>query len=63
MRRIFFKMLKKILKSELTKSSIILTVMIGLFNFFNLLFHFISGRLLGDVAYGTFAAIMGIVYI
>nr|QBM01227.1 hypothetical protein [uncultured archaeon] len=40
-----------------------IVLMIGLFNFFNLLFHFISGRLLGNVLYGTFAAVMGVIYI
>lgn len=56
-------MLDKILKSEFAKGSVLLLITIGLFNFLNLLFHFISGRLLGNVLYGTFAAIMGIVYI
>jgi O-antigen/teichoic acid export membrane protein len=34
-----------------------------MFNFLNLIFHFVSGRLLGDEAYGTLAAIMGIIYV
>lgn len=56
-------MFNRIIKSELARGSILLLFTIGFFNFLNLLFHFISGRLLGDALYGTLAAIMGIVYI
>ena len=56
-------MLKKLRENELAKGSIILVLSIGMFNFMNLIFHFISARLLKETLYGTLAAVMGIIYI
>jgi len=59
-------MLKKIRnfgKSELIKGSIVLFIMINIFNFLNYVFHFVMARMLGPADYGLLAVLMSIVYI
>ena len=56
-------MIKKFLSSELGKGAIVLLITMNLFWFFNFLFHFSMGRLLGPSAYGTLAVLMSIIYI
>ena len=56
-------MIKKFFKSELGKGSLILFITMNLFNFFNFLFHFSMGRLLGPSDYGILAALMSLIYI
>ena len=57
------KILNTILKSDLMKGSILLFVMINLFNILNYVFHFITARLLGPADYGILAVLMSIMYI
>lgn len=60
------KMIKKIRslgRDELVKGSLILFIMINLFNFLNYIFHFSMARLLGPSEYGVLAVLMSIVYI
>ena len=56
-------MIKKFLSSELGKGTIILLIMMNLYNFLNFLFHFVMGRMLGPEGYGVLAALMSLVYI
>jgi len=56
-------MLKILRKSELIKGSLILFIMINIFNALNWLFHLVMIRLLGKVDYGMLAVLMSIVYI
>jgi O-antigen/teichoic acid export membrane protein len=55
--------LKKFFFSELGKSSLILFIMINLFNILNFLFHFSMGRMLGPEDYGVLAVLMSLAYI
>lgn len=55
--------IKNLGKDELIKGSLILFFMIGLFNLFNYLFHFLMARMLGPADYGIFAVLMSILYI
>jgi len=54
---------KKFFSSELGRGSLILFIMINIFNFFNFLFHFSMGRLLGPANYGILAVLMSLIYI
>ncbi len=56
-------MFKKILSSELGKGAFILLITMNIFWFFNLLFHFFMGRLLGPENYSTLAVLMSIIYL
>ncbi len=48
---------------DLGKGMIVLFITMNLFNFFNFLFHFSMGRLLGPANYGILAVLMSIVYL
>ncbi len=50
-------------KSELGKGTIILFVMMNIYFFFNFVFHFALGRILGPSDYGVFAVLMSFIYI
>lgn len=56
-------MVKKFIKSELGKGTIIMFITMNIFNFLNFLFHFIIGRQLGPSDYGTLAVLMSMIYI
>lgn len=56
-------MIKKFLSSELGKGAMILFVMMNFANLLNFIFHFMMGRLLGPVDYGTLAVLMSMMYI
>lgn len=53
----------KIGKGEIFRGSLILFVMMNIFNFLNYLFHFSMARLLGPVDYGVLAVLMSIAYV
>lgn len=53
----------KIFSDGLTRNTLILFIMLGLFNFFNLIYHFIMGRFLSLADYGTLGALFTIIYI
>ena len=55
--------IKKSINSELGKGTIVLFVMMNIYFFFNFLFHFAMGRILGPTDYGTFAVLMSFIYI
>lgn len=64
MGKVFFKMSEtSLLKDEFIKGSIILFVMINIFNFLNYLFHFSMARILGPADYGVLSVLMSIGYI
>ncbi len=48
---------------EFVRGSIILFLSFNVFNFLNLIFNFVSARLLGPADYGTLAALMGLVFL
>jgi O-antigen/teichoic acid export membrane protein len=50
-------------KDKLVKGSVILFLMIGVFNIFNYIFQFSMARMLGPVGYGTLATLMSLIYI
>ncbi|MEN7981985.1 MAG: oligosaccharide flippase family protein [Nanoarchaeota archaeon] len=56
-------MIKKFLGSEFGKGAIILFVMMNFANLLNFIFHFLMGRMLGPVHYGTLAVLMSLMYI
>lgn len=56
-------MFEKIKKSELLQGSIILLVMINIYNVLNYLFHFVMVRFLQPAEYGIIATLMAFVYI
>lgn len=56
-------MLKKIGKDELFKGSLILFIMINIFNLLNYIFQFSMARMLTPSDYGVLAVLMSIVYI
>ena len=58
-----FKRLRELRKEELVKGSLVLFVMINIFNVLNYLFQFFMARLLGPGDYGTLAALMSLIYI
>lgn len=70
MESIYFKMIevikdfkKKLSGDELIKGSIILFLMIGIFNLFNYIFQMSMARLLGPADYSILAVLMSFVYI
>src|SRR3989344_2547687 len=58
-----FKKIFKFSKEEVVKGSLILFVMINVFNFLNYVFHFSMARMLKSENYGILAVLMSIVYI
>jgi len=56
-------MIKKILKDELIKGSLILIILLGAFNILNYIFQMSMARLLTVADYGILATLMSIVYI
>jgi len=54
--------LKK-LSGEFMKGSLILFIMINLYNFLNYFFHFLMARLLGPEDFGTLAVLVSVIYI
>ncbi len=50
-------------KQELIRGSLILFILINLFNFLNYLFHFVMARMLGPVDYGVLAVVISVAYI
>ena len=56
-------MFKKILSSELGKGTLILFIMLGIFNLLNFAFHFTMARILEPAEYGTLAVLISITYI
>lgn len=56
-------MKKKILIDELLKGSIILFIMINIFNVLNYLYHFLMARFLGPSDYGELTVLISLVYI
>ncbi len=57
------RFLKNFLSSELGKGSLILFIMINIFNFLNYLFHFSMAHLLTPADYGILGVLMSLVYI
>ena len=55
--------LKRFLKNDLARGSLILIVAVGFLNLFNVIFHFVSTRLLGPADYSVVATIINIAYI
>lgn len=53
----------KLGKEEIVRGSLVLFVMINIFNFLNYVFHFSMARLLGPADYGVLAVLMSLVYI
>ncbi len=56
-------MIKKILKDELVKGSLILIVLLGIFNILNYIFQMSMAKMLDVADYGILATLMSIVYI
>ena len=56
------KRIKKV-GNELIKGSLVLFVMINIFNFLNYVFHFTMARMLGPIDYGLLAVLMSVIYI
>jgi O-antigen/teichoic acid export membrane protein len=54
---------KKIVSDELVRGSIVLFVMINIFNVLNYMFHFSMARLLGPADYGILAVLFSFIYI
>lgn len=52
-----------LLRDEFIKGSLILFIMINIFNFLNYIFHFSMARMLGPADYGILAVLMSIGYI
>lgn len=50
-------------KEELVRGSLILFIMINIFNFLNYVFHFAMARILGPADYGLLAVLMSMAYI
>ena len=59
----FEKIKRKIKNDELVKGSLILFVMLNVFNFLNYLFQFLMARLLGPADYSILGALMFFIYI
>ena len=57
------KRIKSFGKEELVKGSLILFIMINIFNFLNYVFHFAMARILGPADYGLLAVLMSMAYI
>lgn len=57
------KMLKQLFSNEFRKGALILFITLNIFNFLNLLFHFIMGRMLGPADYGILAALMSLIFL
>jgi O-antigen/teichoic acid export membrane protein len=57
------KRIKSFSKEELVKGSLVLFIMINLFNFLNYVFHFLMARILGPADYGLLAVLMSMAYI
>jgi len=57
------KLFEKIKRDELLRGSIILFIMINIYNVFNYLFHFSMARILGPADYGVLAVLFSLVYI
>lgn len=55
--------IKEFGKKDVVRGSIILFIMINIFNFLNYLFHFFMARLLVPAQYGVIAVLMAIVYL
>ncbi|MDD5193310.1 MAG: oligosaccharide flippase family protein [Candidatus Nanoarchaeia archaeon] len=53
----------KIKNDELIKGSLILFIMINIYNFLNYIFHFSMARLLGPAEYGVLAVLFSFIYI
>ena len=56
-------MLEKIKKDGLIRGSLVMFIMIGIFNVLNYVFQMSMARLLGPADYGILAVLMSIVYI
>ena len=56
-------MFKKFFKDEFVRGSLVLFIMINIFNFLNYLPHFVLARMLGPSDYGVFAVLMTLVLI
>jgi len=56
-------MFRKIKKDELVRGSLILIIMLGIFNLFNYLFQISMAKLLGPVEFSAFAVLMSFIYI
>lgn len=54
---------KNFFYSEFGKGSLILIIMLGIYNIFNFLFHLTMGRILGPENYGILAVLMSLIYI
>ena len=57
------KMFKQLFSNEFRKGALILFITLNIFNFLNLLFHFIMGRILGPADYGVLAVLMSIIFL
>ncbi len=53
----------KLLEDEFIKGSLVLFIMLNVYNFLNYMFHFSMARMLGAVDYGVLAVLMSIGYI
>ncbi len=56
-------MLKKIFSNEFARGSLILFIMLNLFNALNYVYHFLMGRMLGPADYGILVVLMSLGYI
>ena len=61
--KFIYDLLKRFLSSDLGKGSLILFILINIFNFLNYFFHFTMARLLTPADYGVLGVLMSIVYI
>lgn len=53
----------RIFKNELIKGTAVLFIALNIFNFLNLIFNFLMGRMLGPAGYGVLATLMSFIYI
>jgi len=58
-----YKLLRRFLSSDLGKGSLILFILINIFNFLNYIFQFTMARMLGPADYGILGVLMSLVYI
>lgn len=61
MEKLFSKMKWKL--NEVERGTILLFILMGIFNLFNFIFHFLMARKLGPGDYGTLAVLMSFIYI
>jgi len=55
--------IKELKKDELVRGSIVLFVMVNLFNFFNYVYHFLMARMLSVSDYGILMSLFSLIYI